>query len=163
MKVNLSDGHDIRNGYLNIVEHPLGDRLDNLPDDCEVVIGSLFHLDPILNDGVAEEIVFHQPLNSMSPEALVPVLEHWKKKLKSQGVLKCMATDIRVVGKALSDGTMTLQEGHSCIFGGNNQSNHCLIDAESLKHVLTSIGFGIKSIALRGFHVVVEGEKIEEA
>lgn len=161
-KVNLSLGNDIRNGYVNVVKHPIFEKIEPLPDSGSVVIGDPFNLNPLFEDNSLDEIIFCQPMNVIDSTSLVKTLLHWYSKLKSGGILKCFAIDIRPLAKALSDGSLSLQEGHGYIFGPANQYK-CLMDSESLKFIIANLGLSIETVSLRECFVNIEAVKIEAA
>lgn len=160
MKVNISSGRDIRSGYINVVEHPLADSLKDLSDTTSVIVGKYSNLDPIFKDGTLDEIVFNPPMNTVSPHDIIKVIQHWSKKLKVNGALKFSAIDIRLLGKALSDGSLDLEDTHMYIFGPNYE-HRCVMDAESLKFIVSNLGFKVENMSINGFFINIEALKIE--
>ena len=156
MKVNLY-GNGLRNGYVNIV-NSVPDDLSDVPDNTAVITGDFKNLDPVVEDNQAEELIFNVPLNALLPVDLVPVLEHWNKKLAKDGVLRIGYVDIRRLGKSIHMGELTLQDIDNLVYGPNHQY-HCLMDTDVLKTVLKSLGYKINYISPKDFFVTIEARK----
>lgn len=152
MKVNLFG--DIRNGYVNIVNQ-VPDGLADLPENTHVVVGDMGNLDPILENNSVEEIILSVPMNVLYPAHIVPVLQHWKDKLKSGGKLVLTFVDIRRLGKFIHSGELSLQQIDGMVFGPNH-NYHSLIDTNVLDSVLRGVGYSIKMISPKDFFVTVE-------
>lgn len=155
MKVNLYG--DIRNGYLNIVNQ-LPDSFGELPDDTSIVVGDAGQLDPILENNSVEQMLFSVPLNVLYPAHIVPILQHWREKLQTNGTLIATYVDIRRLGKFIHSGELSLQQIDGMIYGPNH-NYHSLVDTNVLDSVLRGIGYSIQMISPKDFFVTVEATK----
>ena len=159
MKVNIT-GNEVRNGYLNVIHGAVltPPNAENVSEDTQIVVGRLNDLDPVVPDGAAEEILFNYALNILGPSDMVPVLEHWRNKLKEDGTLKVSFIDIKRLGRFITSGELSLEELDTIIYGPNH-SHLCLMDTNTLSNVLKNIGFRIDTIAPKDFFVTVEAKK----
>ncbi len=148
MKLNLQCGLDIRNGYVNVNYGPV--QLDEMAENTNVVVGDFRNLDPIVDDGVVEEIIFNPPLGVIAPNDLPDIINHWRKKLKDKGVLKIHAIDIRKVGRAAHSAEVSLQDIHNLIFGPNYEYR-TVIDTFVLRGLLSKLGFKVETITTADF------------
>lgn len=162
MKVNLECGNDIRSGYLNISSRPYGINTNNLPDHTKFIVGHYNKLDGIVPDESVEELIFNDHLNSLPPNEILPVFDHWKKKLKPKGKLKLSFVDIKRVGRAAHLGEANIQEIAQLIFGPANQFRS-IAESSLLKTVLKHIGFDIDYLDVKNYFGTIEATKRDES
>ena len=139
MKLNLECAtSQIQNGYINTSIQPI-DGVEN------VVLCDYKNIDNICGDDDAEEIIVNPPLNVLLPTDLVQVLQHWGKKLNSEGVLKISFFDIRVIGKLIAEGTTDLQKTHMMILGPQNEFSS-ILDLPTLKKAAQAVKLNINGV-----------------
>lgn len=152
MRVNLECGNDIRMGYCNVNNMPVDPKLIN---DEKFVLGNYKNLDELFDDNTVDEIIFNPKLNVVEPEAFVPTIEGWKKKLKIGGRLIIGFTDIRLLSREIHRGNIDLQGVHNLIFGDNNEYKN-VMDLGVCQAVMTDLGFSIDIISPKDFSVSME-------
>jgi hypothetical protein len=153
MKLNLECGTNIRNGYENINFGVV--PLNSISEGSRFVVGNYRNLDPIVDDGSCEEIVFNPPLNVLSPNEIVNVLNHWSRKLTGGGKLVVTFYDIRRIGRAAHSSELSLEDIHGMTLGNRNELK-TVMDTAVIKLVASASGLLIESISPKQFTVTVE-------
>lgn len=97
-------------------------------------------------------------MNVLYPAHIVPILEHWHKKIKPNGELVLSYVDIRRLGQFIHSGELSLQQIDGMIYGPNH-NYHSLVDTNVLDAVLRGLGYSIKMISPKEFFVTVEAAK----
>jgi hypothetical protein len=158
MKLNLEYGTNIRNGYANVSAWPPQELPKDLPDETSIAVGQAGNLDAVVPDGESEEILFNPVFNLISPAGILPLLQHWHKKLKDGGLLKLYFIDIRLISRFIYNGQLPLQEIHNLIMGPSKQ-HESVIDTDVMKNALSACGYKINAISHQDFFVSVEASK----
>lgn len=154
MKLNLGCNGNFRNGYVNVLFAPINIPSD-LPKETQVVMGQISNLRDIAGEESVEEILFSPPINTIDPVHMVQIVDHWKDVVMDGGRIKFSYFDIRKIGYYAYAGRMSLEDIHGAVYGGNYELKS-VMDQESLRAMLESLGLKLVSMVPNGFMSNVE-------
>lgn len=151
MKINLViDGTpEIRVGYLNI---------DMMYGKDGVVVGNFMNLNPLVDDGEAEEIFALDILDYLTLAQGEATIAHWVSKLAHGGTLVLSAVDIIEVSKALIARIITVDEANSYLHGEQKkqwQFRHASYTLGGLVALLEAKGLQIQKKRISSLNAIV--------
>ena len=153
MRINLlRDSNNIRNGYLNI---------DNFVGENKAQ-GDVTNLDPLVDDGTAEEIIANNILEYYEYGKSANILNNWLKKLRHGGVLTIITTDYRAVCKAVLREVITPAESLPFLYGTQTSSlmyKKSGYTLDILQNVFTQAGLNITKVNLSNLQISISGER----
>ncbi len=136
------------NGWINISDKIVNPEL--VKNGETFVPGNTENLDFIVEDATVDEILFGQPINSLTPDNIVNYLQMYAKKLKVGGLLNIYFVDIRKVGLGLYNSSLQLDQAHELIFGLQND-NRSLVDTQTVLALSEKMGFKVDLISPNGY------------
>lgn len=129
MKVVLGCGDDIRDGYLNIDDRPINNKVTK----CD-----LDNLTKIIKSPVQEMIV-NGIISRYSMSDLGKVVSHWVSFLAPGGIIYIKATDVQVISNEFIYGRISIEEMNARLFG-DKIVNRGIYSLESIEALLNQLG-----------------------
>jgi|GEM_PF-6127219 len=143
MKLALESKNNPINGYVNINNQPY--QIKDLPEGTTIIPGHYNNLDPVCKNSTVEEIIFFMPLNVMDPNNLIKIVNHWKDKLITGGIIQFFFVEIEKVCLLGYNGSISLEELHKLLLG-NDGEHKCILNFSTIRELIKALGMTILSV-----------------
>jgi hypothetical protein len=159
MKLKLQCNVSPKAGYLNVDTRPhiVSPHLDKSIDFC---VGSYSNLKPIIGTQLCEEIIFGEPLNTISPKNILQTMSHWCDSLTDDGKLIVYFVDVDLVAKYIMKNNVTEPMINSLFLGPDRNFESCL-NYSVVEKSMEAIGMRISSVSKSNDAIIkIEVKKI---